>query len=521
MAKVLVTDTYLEDIGDAIRSVNGEETTYKPSEMAAVIDDFYIEPTGTKTITENGTGIDVKDYASADVNVPNSYSASDEGKVVDEGELVAQGSQTITENGTYDTTLISELIANISGGGGGGAKNILGGTTEPTSAEGSDGDIYIQYTDLSSIPSGYTLLEYIQSNGTQSIDTGVLASTSNLKLEAKMAMTGTSGGNGSALWGGSWAVDGFFLVCYNGVYRWHSGGKSVDTISASIGAWTSFVADKNGISIDGVLYALSSPSGVDSANNVSLLTTTSGGGIGYKASAKIAYVRIYDGQTLVRNLVPVKRNSDDVLGMYDLVNDVFYTNSGTGTFTAGEEMDGTTPIDVVYLKVDGSWIILEDGNWDDVNTEGGGGYTEVNVYAIWFNPNTSANSVLSGGIKMIPKENLKAAGVRFFARGTTASVYISDINGNTLASKIGATLVDGQWNDVLFDSPITLEKDVAYMVWGSNANYPMKYRDSAISSAQFVVVNGSYYSRSRDTLPNNAESGTAYGVDLIITMYKS
>lgn len=117
MARVLVTETYLEDIGDAIRSVNGLETTYKPSEMAAVIDDFYIEPTGTKSITANGTGIDVKDYASADVNVPNSYSASDEGKVVDEGELVAQGSQTITENGTYDTTLISELIANISGGG--------------------------------------------------------------------------------------------------------------------------------------------------------------------------------------------------------------------------------------------------------------------------------------------------------------------------------------------------------------------------------------------------------------------
>lgn len=30
----------------------------------------YPEPTGTKTITENGTGIDVKDYAKVDVNVP-------------------------------------------------------------------------------------------------------------------------------------------------------------------------------------------------------------------------------------------------------------------------------------------------------------------------------------------------------------------------------------------------------------------------------------------------------------------
>lgn len=33
-------------------------------------EDGYPEPTGTITITQNGSGIDVKDYASADVNVP-------------------------------------------------------------------------------------------------------------------------------------------------------------------------------------------------------------------------------------------------------------------------------------------------------------------------------------------------------------------------------------------------------------------------------------------------------------------
>lgn len=37
MSKVFVTDTYLTDIGNAIREKNGETTTYKPSEMAAAI----------------------------------------------------------------------------------------------------------------------------------------------------------------------------------------------------------------------------------------------------------------------------------------------------------------------------------------------------------------------------------------------------------------------------------------------------------------------------------------------------
>lgn len=37
MSKVLVTESYLSDIGNAIRSKNGGSTKYKPSEMAAAI----------------------------------------------------------------------------------------------------------------------------------------------------------------------------------------------------------------------------------------------------------------------------------------------------------------------------------------------------------------------------------------------------------------------------------------------------------------------------------------------------
>lgn len=37
MSKVLVTESYLSDIGDAIRARNGGTTKYKPSEMAAAI----------------------------------------------------------------------------------------------------------------------------------------------------------------------------------------------------------------------------------------------------------------------------------------------------------------------------------------------------------------------------------------------------------------------------------------------------------------------------------------------------
>ena len=56
--------------------------------FANVEDDGYPEPTGTITITQNGTGIDVKDYAEADVNVPGG------------GYPEPTGTITITQNGT-------------------------------------------------------------------------------------------------------------------------------------------------------------------------------------------------------------------------------------------------------------------------------------------------------------------------------------------------------------------------------------------------------------------------------------
>lgn len=83
---------------------------------------------GTKQISANGSDIDVTDYESVDVSVPNSYSASDEGKVVDNGALVSQSSATYTANDTYDTTLINEVTVNVSGGGGIDADDVAGGT---------------------------------------------------------------------------------------------------------------------------------------------------------------------------------------------------------------------------------------------------------------------------------------------------------------------------------------------------------------------------------------------------------
>lgn len=107
MSKVLVTESYLSQIANAIRSKLGGSTEYRPGDMANAIESIPtggITPTGTKNISQNGLH-DVTEYASANVNVqPNLQS------------------KTVTENGTvmpdqgYDG--LSSVVVNVSGGGG-------------------------------------------------------------------------------------------------------------------------------------------------------------------------------------------------------------------------------------------------------------------------------------------------------------------------------------------------------------------------------------------------------------------
>lgn len=102
--------------GTKIINITSNGTTshnVKAYATAQIITNVPNPSTGTKQISQNGTH-DVTDFASAQVDVPNSYGSSDEGKVVSGGALVAQTSRSVTSNGTIDTTLNREVNVNVS-----------------------------------------------------------------------------------------------------------------------------------------------------------------------------------------------------------------------------------------------------------------------------------------------------------------------------------------------------------------------------------------------------------------------
>ena len=58
-----------------------------------------------------------------------------------------------------------------------------------------------------------------------------------------------------------------------------------------------------------------------------------------KYDTKIYGFQIYEGDVLLKNMIPAIRNSDGKAGLYDIINDVFYTNHGTGEFIKGNPIN--------------------------------------------------------------------------------------------------------------------------------------------------------------------------------------
>ena len=54
---------------------------------------------------------------------------------------------------------------------------------------------------------------------------------------------------------------------------------------------------------------------------------------------KVYRLKLYENNVLVRDYVPCYRTSDNEVGLYEVVNNVFYPNNGTGTFNKGNDVE--------------------------------------------------------------------------------------------------------------------------------------------------------------------------------------
>jgi len=186
-------------------------------------------------------------------------------------------------------------------------------------------------------PEDYQEVEYIESTGTQYILLSGEFKTS-YKTTCVFQLTQTWGDQ-MILWARfSNYNTRYWIDCwrwYITTIAWNSATSSshewwTTTIPEDINKHTVTV-DKTNVTVDGVWYTQTHNN--NTTNQLGVFAYNNNDTIESKANTKIYSCEIRDENNVkIYDLIPCYRTIDNEIGMYDTVNDVFYTNSGTWTF---------------------------------------------------------------------------------------------------------------------------------------------------------------------------------------------
>lgn len=221
------------------------------------------------------------------------------------------------------------------------------------------------------LPSAYQEVEYIESSGTQYIDSGVIGKYG-LSTYAKLVNKGNVSDNAVLL---GCRVDTGQTRIYLG-YRTFNNYVNIgyqeefqsNTTPIINALHTYEYSINNGyasIKQDGITILNQAIVDLDYNTNLAMYVFRNNYTAPSALSCQLYLLKIYDNSVLVRNFIPCYRKSDNEIGLYDLVNNQFYTNQGTGTFLKGNDVltkytsvyHGTTRMTKIYK---GSQCVFND-----------------------------------------------------------------------------------------------------------------------------------------------------------------
>lgn len=209
----------------------------------------------------------------------------------------------------------------------------------------------------------YTELAYIESTGTQYIDTGFKPS-SNTRIVVdfeNMKDFSSTPASVTPLFGARAEVSLDVFGMWLGLTTYPHFGDVSHTaaggFSVNINARLTYEMNGNVARIGTETITCGSDTFTTNCNLHLLGMNTNGTIYVHRARGRLYSCQIYDSGTLVRDFVPCQRASGDV-GMLDRVNRVFYGNKGTGVFVGGEAVgvlaDGVAhKVKKMYIGVGG------------------------------------------------------------------------------------------------------------------------------------------------------------------------
>ena len=237
--------------------------------------------------------------------------------------------------------------------------------------------VYV-WRQTAKLPSEYKEVEYIQSSWTQCINTWFNV-TKNSKIFVDIQFTSTTVQQ-RAFGVDNW-IDGVSMASYingSGKYSryignwWSSFTFQATTITADTSRHTFTLDNSRYIITTGwneVSNTVNSQTITNNPTNnqLAILAQYWPNEDAYYnyASAKLYACKIWDNNVLVRDFIPCYRKSDNVIGLYDLVNNQFYTNAWTGNFTKWDDVQTYKEFLVRQSRKTTEYVLLSE--WWSVN----------------------------------------------------------------------------------------------------------------------------------------------------------
>lgn len=192
----------------------------------------------------------------------------------------------------------------------------------------------VQPVDL---PDGYTQVEYIESTGTQYINTG-FTPNQDTRVVCDVVFPGTTGTSGKYVFGSRTTLtqNSYTYFSYNSKYE--TTYNTQDNVCYQNLITGRFIVDKNKniTTTNGTAYS-HTYANFTCPGPLYLFALNNNGSLFGAGSLSLYSCQIYDNGTIVRNYIPCKDPSGTV-GLYDLVGAQFFGNEGSGSFTAGPDV---------------------------------------------------------------------------------------------------------------------------------------------------------------------------------------
>lgn len=279
----------------------------------------------------------------------------------------------------------------------------------------SDGDMFNLYSQWmineydvlynQILPDEYQEVEYIHTTGTQYIDTNQYLNSNNLNIKMKMFVDEFSNAEQNIISNqdddsGNSNTGKFIMAISNilGSYRLFGYSENDSNVTLKMTDVSEIIDVELDYDWDNQIKTLivngEKTTGTQYAKIANTTSTIKLFKSGFKDSlyfkGKIYSLTMYEHDELKFNFVPCYRKSDNVIGMYDMISNTFYSNSGSGAFLKGNDISNA------YHLVDRQHYIINEEKNLISNTYSRDGYE----FAGW-NTESDGNGILYSNEELV------------------------------------------------------------------------------------------------------------------------